>query len=258
MVMQRKKHIRVQSLVFLLILIFAGSCVSTKKLIYFNDIDQLQDPIVNPREQKLIMPFDKLYIKVFSIDEKTYQLFNSNDNQGSSSTTSVIGYLVNGSGKINFPFVGEVLVSGLTTTQAGLKLSDALNEYVSKATVIIKFIDNNVTIMGEVQNQGTFLFSQEKLTIYEALALGGGISQFGDRKNVILIRQEGDRIMHHKLDLTNSGIAGKDYYYIQANDVIVVEPLKSYSWYNFNNGTYNTLLTSVTTLMALFIVFFRP
>jgi polysaccharide export outer membrane protein len=258
MVMQREKHIRVQSLVFLLILISAVSCISTKKLTYFNDIDQLQEPIVNPMEQKLIMPFDNLYIKVFSIDEKTDQLFNSNNSQSSSSTAGLIGYLVDGTGKINFPFVGEFNVGGLTTTQASLKLSEALNEYVSKANVIVKFIDNNVTIMGEVRQQGIYSFTKDKLTIYEALALGGGISQFGERKSVILIRQEGDKIMHYKLDLTNSKIAGKDYYYIQANDVIVVEPLKSYSWYNFNNGSYSTILTTITSLIAIFVVFFKP
>jgi polysaccharide biosynthesis/export protein len=255
--MKNEPKYGVQIAILVFIIVFTISCVPVNKLRYFNDIDELQEPAVNPREQKLIMPFDKLYIRVFSIDEKTNLLFNSNNNLPVSSTSSVIGYLVDETGNINYPFTGNINVSGLTTEQAGIKLGKALSEYVSNAAVSVKFIDSNVTIMGEVQRQGVYSFNQDKLNIYEALALGGGISQYGNRENVILIRQEGDKIMHQKLDLSDSRIAGKDYYYIQANDVIVVEPMKSKSWYNFNNNTFSTIISSITTLFAISVVFFR-
>jgi polysaccharide biosynthesis/export protein len=201
------------------------------------------------------MPFDYIYVRIFSIDDKTNLLFNSNNSLPTNSSSSMIGYLVDESGNINYPFIGNVKVSGLTPEQAGIKLGKALSEYVSNAAVSVKFIESKITVMGEVQLQGVFSFSQDKLNIYEALALGGGISRYGDRKNVILIRQEGDKIMHHKLDLSDSRIAGKDYFYIQANDVIVVEPLKSSSWFNFNNTTFTTFLTSVTTLLTIITLY---
>lgn len=258
--MKSKIKYGIPGVMVFLFLVFTISCVSVKKIKYFNDIDELQEPAINPRIQKLIMPFDNIYIKVFSIDEKTIQLFNSNNNVASSSSSSLIGYLVDEVGNINFPFTGNLNVIGLTPEQAGNKLGKALSEYVPNAVVNIKFIESKVTVMGEVQSQGVFTFSQDKLNIYEALALGGGISRYGNRKDVILIRQEGDKIMHHKLDLSDSKIAGKDYYYIQANDVIVVEPLKSSAWYNFNNGTFttilgtfSTILGSITTVMAIII-----
>lgn len=254
--MLKKLNCGPQNVMLVLILVFAVSCVPIGKLKYFNDIDQLQEPSINPREQKLILPFDKLYIKVMSIDDKTNQLFNAGSNM-STNMISLIGNYVDESGSINFPFVGKIKVEGLTTYEASKKLEEALNSYVSNAVVDIRFIDNNVTIMGEVQRQGTFSFLQDKLTIYEALALGGGISRFGDRKNIILIRQEGDKIMHNKLNLSDSKISGKDYYYIQANDIIVVEPLRSSSWYNFNSATYNTILSSFTAMLAIFVVFFK-
>jgi polysaccharide biosynthesis/export protein len=242
--------------VFLILIILAVSgCVPVQKLKYFNDIDNLMEPIVNPREQKVIMPNDYIYIRVFSIDENTNLLFNSNASLPNSASANIIGYLVDISGNINYPFTGKVNVAGLTTEHAGEKLGLALSEYVSNAAVSVKFIDNKVSVMGEVQIQGVYSFSQDKLNIYEALALGGGISRFGDRKNVILIRQDGDKILHHKLDLSDSRIASKEYYYIQANDVIVVEPLKSSSWYNFNNSTFTTFLSSITTILTVYTFF---
>lgn len=252
--MQKKVTWIINLLCLVILIVSAVSCVPISKLSYFNDINEMQEPIVNPKVQKLIMPFDRLYIKVYSIDEKTNLLFNSQDNAGgSSSSTSTMGFMVDESGNINYPFVGKINVGGLSISQANQKVSEALSEYVSNASVVVRFIDNNVTVMGQVQNQGTFPFTKDKLTIYEALALGGGISQFGNRKNVILVRQEGDKIMHYKLDLSDSRIAAKDYYYIVSNDIIIVEPLKNLST-NYSNNTYSLILSSVSTLLSILIV----
>ncbi len=119
-------------------------------------------------------------------------------------------------------------MGSLTTSQAAAKIQKALSEYVSNTSVIVKYIDNQVTVMGEVNRQGVFNFTQDKLNIYEALGLGGGVTRYGDRKNIILMRHEGEKIMHYRLNLSDSKIATKDYYYILPNDVIVVEPLKGY------------------------------
>jgi polysaccharide biosynthesis/export protein len=250
-----KKMLKFNSQKILLILSLASliSCVPVTKLSYLNDIDELQEPIVNPKLKKLIMPYDKLYIKVFSIDEKTNLLLNSNEGMSNSSSTSLIGYLVDETGNINYPVAGKINVAGLSTFQASTKVSEALSEYVSNATAIVRFLDNNISILGEVQRPGSYSFSQDKINIYEALALGGGISQYGNRKNVVLIRQEGDKIMHHKLDLSDSKIAGKDYYYIQANDVIIVEPMKILST-NYGTNTYSLILTSVSTIVSLILM----
>jgi polysaccharide biosynthesis/export protein len=237
----------------ILLMVFISSCVPTKQLSYFNDIDQLEKPVVNPKTQKLILPFDRLYIRILSTDPQTRLIFDFPDEvRYSSASNSMIGYLVDESGNIDFPFVGKINVGSLTLKDAGTKIQNELNEYVAKTTIIVKFIDNQVSILGEVQEQGVYSFSQDKLNIYEALALGGGLTRYGNRRNVILIRQEGDKIMHHKLNLSDSKIASKDYYYVNPNDVIVVEPLKSVST-SYSNITYTTILSSITTLIAVML-----
>ena len=162
------------------------------------------------------MPFDKLYIKVISIDPQTSQIFNPIEQISSVTNNGILGYLVDEGGNINFPFVGNINVASLTTAQAGEKIQKSLNDYVPNTSVTVKYIDNQVTVMGEVRQQGVFSFIQDKLNIYEALGLGGGLTQFGDRKKIILIRNEGDKIMHYRLNLSDSKIASKDYYYILA------------------------------------------
>jgi polysaccharide biosynthesis/export protein len=248
------RRIKIKQLLgVLLVMVLTLSCVPLKELSYFNDINELEEPVVNPKVHKTIAPFDRLYIKVLSIDSQTSLIFEDRqENMYSTQGNSLIGYLVDEAGDITFPFIGRIHVGSLSTWDAALKIQTALNEYVSKTTITVKFIDNQVSILGEVRNQGVYTFSREKLNIYEAISLGGGLTNYGNRKNVILIRQEGDKIMHHKLNLTDSKIASKEYYYILPNDVIIVEPLKTLST-SYQNVTYTTVLTSITTLIAILL-----
>jgi polysaccharide biosynthesis/export protein len=236
----------------MILMIFISSCVPTKQISYFNDIDEIEKPVVNPKIQNTILPFNRLYIRILSIDPQTREIFNFPEEvrNSTSSTNSVLGYLVDEAGNIDFPFIGKINLGSLTLKEAGIKIQNALNEYVPNTTIIVKFIDNQISILGEVERQGIFPFTQDKLNVYEALALGGGLTRYGNRKNVILIRQEGDKIMHHKLNLSDSKIASKDYYYVLPNDVIVVEPLKSIST-SYSNVTFTTILSAVTTLIAV-------
>lgn len=235
-------------------LIISSSCVPSKKLSYFTDINDLKGPEINPRLQKTIMPFDKLYIKVLSIDPQTSQIFNTSEEvrSGSYGSSGIIGYMVDEKGDIDFPFVGNINVLSLTPSQAADKIQKALNDYVSNTSVVVKYVDNQVTVMGEVQRQGVYPFSQDKISIYEAIGLGGGLTRYGDRKNVIVTRHVGDKIMHYRLNLSDSKVATKDYYYIIPNDIVIVEPLKAIST-SYQNITYTTILTSITTLIAVLL-----
>jgi len=236
----------------ILLLMVAVSCVPAKKVSYFTDINTLS-PGVNPRTQKTITAFDRLYIKVLSIDPQTSQIFNSSEEMRyGSGNNGVIGYLVDETGNINFPFVGNIKVVSLTTSQAAERIQNALTDYVTNTSIIVKYIDNQITVIGEVQRQGVYSFTQDKLNIYEAIGLGGGITRYGDRKNIVLIRNQGDKIMHFRLNLSNSMIADNAAYYILPNDVIVVEPLKAVSS-SYSNITFTTVLTSITTLIAVLL-----
>ena len=248
-------NLRLHKLCLFLVLLLLVSCVPKKHLSYFNDINDLDEPGINPRVQKAIMPFDRLYVKVLSIDAQTNEIFNASDEMRMSSygsSSGLLGYLVDEAGNINFPFVGNINVGGLTTFQAGEKIQKALSDYVPNTAVTVKYVDNQVTVMGEVNRQGVYNFTQDKLNIYEAIGLGGGITRYGDRKNVILLRHEGEKVMHYRMNLGDSKIATKDYYYILPNDVIVVEPLKAVSS-SYSNITYTTMLQSITTLISILV-----
>ena len=254
--MTSTRNINLRLLMLLMpVILFAASCVPVNQLSYFNDVDELNEPTVNPRTQKIIKPFDKLYVRVLSIDLQTSQIFNASDElrMGSyGNMAGLIGYLVDEDGNINFPFVGKINVSSLTTAEAADRIQKALSDYVSNTSIIVKYVDNQVTVMGEVQRQGVYSFSQDKLNIYEALGLGGGLTRYGDRHKIILVRNEEGKVMHYRLNLSDSKIANKSYYYILPNDVIIVEPLKAIST-SYSNITYTTMLTTISTAIAVLL-----
>ncbi|HNY53884.1 MAG TPA: polysaccharide biosynthesis/export family protein, partial [Bacteroidales bacterium] len=134
------------NIVFILLVLFASSCVPVRQLSYFNDIEELEKPVVNPKTQKTILPFDRLYIRILSIDPLTREIFNIPDEvRYSPSSNALIGYLVDENGDIEFPFVGKINVGSLTLEQAGNKIEQALGEYVANTTILVKFIDNQVS-----------------------------------------------------------------------------------------------------------------
>jgi polysaccharide biosynthesis/export protein len=246
--------LRITSLFFLILI--GESCVPAKKVKYFNDIEELPGPNINPRIQKPIAPFDRLYIKVLSTDPETNRMFSTEEEVRtgtSAGSGGIIGYTVDENGNITFPFAGAINLATLTLAQASEKLATAISEYLPhKLAVTTKYVDNQVTVMGEVQRQGVYNFTRDKINIYEAIGLGGGITRYGDRKNVVLTRQVGEKIMRYRLNLSDSKIASKEYYYILPNDVLIVEPLKTISS-SYQNITYTTILTSITTLIAVLI-----
>ena len=105
------------------------------------------------------MPFDKLYIKVLSTDPQTSQyLISQRKFEILSERNPLFGYLVDETGNITFPFVGKINVGSLSTFDAAIKIQTALNDYVSNTSVTVKFIDNQISVLGEVNNQGVYYF----------------------------------------------------------------------------------------------------
>jgi polysaccharide export outer membrane protein len=224
------------------------SCVPFKKVVYFNDISTVTS-VNKKNEQKPIKPFDFLYIKVISTDEKTARIFNYSEDSRNMDPR-LLSYRVDHDGKIYFPFVGAVVVENLTLNEAEIKIQKVLSDYIPNTAILVRYIENRVSIMGEVLNQGEHRFAPDKISIYEAIALAGGITRFGDRKKVMLMRWENDKINYHRLNLTDSKIANSEYYYILPGDIIVIEPLRQLSW-SYQNNTYATILATLGTIATL-------
>lgn len=179
----------------------------------------------------LIQPHDILNIQVQSTDPEVSELFNmaSGTNvfvQADPANLFLRGFSVSLSGNIKLPIIGDIAVQGKTVNEIERQIQLEVDKYIINATVSVKLVSFKITILGEVANPGYYYIFNGQATIFEALGLAGDITPVGKREGIKLVRQINDAAQVVLLDLTNPQILVSNYYYVQPNDVIYVEPFK--------------------------------
>lgn len=211
----------------------------------------------------LLRKEDRLYIQVYSINEKVASLFNTGMRQGQNAIngsdvqSDLYTYVVDEDGCITFPTVGKVSVKGLTTRQVKHlledKLSGLLTSYDGHAalSVEVHVVGRSFSVIGP-ERSGRFTINKEKVTIFEALALIGDLSDYASRSDVMLIRETEDSTMVKTFDLRSKDIVNSEFYYIEPNDVLYVRNMKGYS-FGINHVTSVISVTASTISFGVFI-----
>jgi polysaccharide export outer membrane protein len=137
---------------------------------------------------------------------------------------------VDNDGKIQFPVVGELKVGGLTKNEAEQMIRQAISPYLAESenpVVTVRMSSFSISVLGEVNQPGTFTVAREKINVLEALSRAGDLTIYGLRDNVTLIREdsEGNK-NYYTLNLNDANIVNSPYYYLQQNDILYVEPNK--------------------------------
>lgn len=257
--MNKVKNYRNHILIFFLLtsIVVNFSCVSRKKLTYLQEQkkEEIVNEYINIRPEKKIQPFDNIYVKVSSIDEKTATIF-AEQNRVTNQNIDLISYTVDQTGYINFPFVGEIYIKDLTLDEAQQTIETDVSQYLSNISIIVKFVNNTVAVLGEVRRPGEYTFYKDQITIFQALSFANGFGDFGDKEDVTLIRESQNKINYYYLDLTNKDIVASDYYYIIPNDIIVVKAVKQ-KYRNLSPVNWPVFLTTITTAATLYLLFFN-
>ena len=220
--------IKFQFLCFLLA-IWLQSCVSKKEILYLQDADQYAYQNIEYESSK-IQPNDILSITVSALVPETAIPYNVQTNATTTSPSLDIlklqGYLVSKEGTIVFPVLGKIEVGGNTTSQIGKILENLLEQggHLKEPIVSVRLLNAKVTILGEVKNPGTYSFTEQNITLPQALGYAGDLTINGKRDDFLLITEEnGIRKVVH-IDLTSAEWFNSPNYYIKPNDFIVVNP----------------------------------
>lgn len=252
-----------RTLIFLLALVFLGSCVSLKKVRYIQDVahEQVSDTAIyrNQSPDYRIQQGDHLHIDVKNIDTKNMNPFQQNTNAGNqvSSEASVYlnSYQVSEEGSVDFPLVGKLFVKGKTIFEIQNELQSIISEFFQLTTVSVKLINFRVSLLGEVAKPGTFLVYQDNLNIFQAISLGGDLTNYANRKEVKVIRKIREGTTVHKVNLLSTEILESQAYYLQPGDIVYVEPLPGRN-FAFTEFPYALLFSTISTTL-LIINFFK-
>ncbi len=220
---------------FMLLALLLASCSAYKKVPYLQGSEYMKAN-ETPLYDAHIMPKDLLTITVNTSDPEASVPFNLTvataqgaQNKSLYSQPTLQQYLVDNNGNIDFPVLGSLHIAGLTKGEAEEMIKEKLKSYFNETPIInVRMVNYKISVIGEVTRPGTFTISNEKVNLFEALAMAGDMTIYGQRDNVKLIREDGNGKREIvPLDLNDAEVVLSPYYYLQQNDVVYVTPNKT-------------------------------
>ncbi len=252
----------------ILSLLFAAallaSCASTKKVTYFQDLQNGDTKTITAPVKKIRMQAgDKISIVVNSKTPEfvtRYNLVTPSRTFGSEGTGSgsgtVSAYTIDSYGCIDFPEMGRVPVEGKTREEIATYIKEQLIErkLVLDPYVTVEYVNQQFSVLGEVNRPGKLSIDKDYITILDAIAMAGDLKIEGTRTDVTVLRQEGDTQKIYEIDLTSGeAIYSSPAFYLQQNDIVYVKPnTKRAGQADINSNTLRS--TSFWMSLASFVM----
>ena len=197
---------------------------------------------------------DNLYIKIVSMDETTNQLLNPMGSGGGGGSGGGANYLnsytVTEEGYLEFPLVGKIYVKNQTVEEITNLLTEHLGDYIKEFVVIIKLVNFNITILGEVSSPGLYQIYQTDINLFEAIAMAGDMTDFSIRDDVTVIRKTKDGSKVRQVDMSSRSFLSSEYYYLQPDDIVYIKPIKM-KQFAFTTFPYGMLFGTITFVIAM-------
>ena len=255
--MKKVKHQRFFYLAAAVFIFTFHSCVNYKKVNLFQEktVKDLSQELTSQRgDAYRVKSGDHLYIKIYSVDPKTSKFFQTDFPQFMSSTYLYLNsYKVDEEGYLGFSFVEKMYVKGLTVNEIKDVIQNTLDQYFKETTVLVKLVNFQVTVLGEVKNPGTFDINKEEINMYEALGRAGGFTEYSNAGEVKLVRQTPNGSKIYKIDLTDNGFLQSEYMYLKPNDIIYVDP-RGTKPFIFTNMPYGFVFSIASTALSILVL----
>lgn len=246
-------------LAFSVIAFLVGSCGSKKDIVYFQDTTAFETLVGENNFEPKFKVDDEISIFVSTLNPEASVPFNLFRRLGESGTQaadeSQVNYLVDKRGEIDFPVIGKIQVVGLSPEELRQLLQERLSEYLKDPIINIRLRNFTVTLLGEVNQPGTYPVIGEQITILEALGLAGDMTIKGQRNNVMVIRDFNGTKVYNRIDIRSKKAMDSPVYYLTQNDVVYVEPnnsrIRSSTIDNTTSVLISLLSLAITTTLIL-------
>jgi polysaccharide export outer membrane protein len=231
---------------FFLFLVLAGlfllpSCVKYRHLKNFDEGPSFTPAQIAEQNPIRLQPDDLIAVSVQSVDPTVSAPYNfggipatgqtttggSIGNQESAAAGGGQTHLIDANGEINLVGLGKIRLAGLSTLQARDTLTARLRKYITDPIVNVRLLNFRFTVLGEVNNSGSYSVEKERLNILEALGMAGDLTIFGNRKNILIIREKEGVREYGYIDLHRRDVFTSPYFYLMQNDIVYVEPMRS-------------------------------
>ena len=245
-----------------MIILVSGGCNAYRNLTYIEGVEATpEDSIYSKiRDTYLLQPHDLIYIRIITGNEETDKIYNlmgssgsSNNMMGSGGNMYLYSYHISDSGYIEMPVLGFINVGGKSLSTVKQMVEKELSKYLKNAFVMVKFPSFKFSTLGEVNQVGVHTHQGEQLNILDALSMAGGITDYGKRQNVIIVRQTQKGTKSIVVDITDDDIIASDDYYIMPNDIIYVKPMKV-KVFRIRSGDVLSFISTFTSIASVILL----
>ena len=247
---------------FLFILVLS-SCASKKDLLYFQDADN-SIPAKIEYANNTLQPNDILEVKIGALVPETAIPYNNLVQKSGQPLQDIEliklqGYLVGTDGYIVLPILGRILVANKTIASVEKELIRILekDQHLISPSVSVRLLNAKVTILGEVNRPGTYNFTEQFISIPQALGYAGDLTIQGKRTDIILVREQEGTRTSSRIDLTTTNWMNNPEYRVMPNDVIVVNPNITKVKSSGIVGNASVVMSIVTTLLSITVLLTR-
>lgn len=240
------------------------ACVSNKRTTYLQG--NSSDKNYNfPHKIYKTQVNDILLITVTSKNKELTNFFNAmsgNNGQSNNNQNNInpyfTGYRIDKHGNIRLPYIGEMNVLGYTFNEIRVKIEESLAKYIQNTDtyfVSVKSGGIKYTILGEINQPGSNVILNYEANLIDAIANSGDVSQYGNRTNVEVIRQEKDGVKKYSVDLTSISSLDSDVFLLKNNDIINIKPIKQKPIGLGTTGlsVFNTVLSTLTVALTTYL-----
>ncbi len=242
------------------------SCIKTPAISYFQSSDSLRfkqllkiEPIVSTIQRN-----DILAITVSSLNLESNEILNfANINaltttsfpgqQGGIQRNQPLGYLVDTNGNVEIPFAGKIYLLNQTLEEAANTVRKQIIKYLKEPAINVRFLNHKFSVLGEVNRPSTYNLLDDRTTLPEALAMAGDLTVYGNRQDVVIIRETNGIREIAKINLKTQELFNSPYYYLRNGDLVYIEPIKEKGTFNDQRVQLAPIYLSVTTTAVVFI-----
>lgn len=248
-----------------LLVLAISSCVPNRKYVFLqkNDIKAKSVPIDTVVRtyavdtfQYRIQPNDIVSIRFESLTQKDFDFLNASQagqtNAGAVSIQNnalLIGELVDEDGYIFYPVVGKIKVAGFSVFELQEKLLAIADQYLESPVVKVRLLNYRITVLGEVNKEGTIFLTNNRVTMLEAVGLSGGFTDLAKRSQVKLVRQKDNKVEIVYLNLLDENFIQSPYYYVHQNDMIIVPPLNQRPYRKYFGQNFSLVVSTLSLLV---------
>ena len=247
--------INTKFMVIILLFIFTfSSCITNRDLEYIRSNKEITKAKANKQDYRL-QQGDLISVQISTTTQQQHDFFNKENTSNSQlmiQNPYLYGYIINEEGNLDLPSFGKVKAAGFTLRELENVIKNIAVSYFESPVIKLNIINFEITILGEVNNPGTFKIVDPEVNILYALSLSGDMTQFGNRRKVKVIRNENELNRVFYVDLTKKGVLNNADFMLQPHDIIYVSPLRK-KFYAFNNITniVSMSLSAVTLFLLI-------